>query len=169
MSPGSIEMEDVKRSKTSNGSSLKEDGMEARLLDFCQNGLSLDDETTKEALRLFRETEHILLAIIAAPGSGNADDNERFWFASVLYTVKRLVGGNSVSKGNQADNDTGFTLYQILRVAKIKIVGFLNEMPQFFLKADSILSKLYGNDWEKKLQAKELQANFIHLTCLCRE
>ena len=41
-------------------------------------------------------------------------------------------------------------------------------MPQFFLKADSILSKLYGNDWEKKLQAKELQANFIHLTCLCR-
>jgi retinoblastoma-like protein 1 len=168
MSPGSIEMEDVKRSKTSNGSSPKEDGMEARLLDFCQNGLSLDDETTKEALRLFRETEHILLAIIAAPGSGNADDNERFWFASVLYTVKRLVGGNSVSKGNQADNDTGFTLYQILRVAKIKIVGFLNEMPQFFLKADSILSKLYGNDWEKKLQAKELQANFIHLTCLCR-
>ena len=41
-------------------------------------------------------------------------------------------------------------------------------MPHFFLKENSILSKIYGNDWEKKLQAKEIQANFIHLTCLCR-
>lgn len=168
MSPGSVEMGDIKRSKISNGSSRKVDGMEARLLNFCKSGLSLDDEATKEALRLFRETKHILFAIIAAPDSGNPEDHERFWFAAVLYTVKRLIGGNSVNKGNQANNHTGFTLYQILKVSKIKIASFLNEMPQFFIKADSILNKLYGNDWEKKLQAKELQANFVHMTFLCR-
>lgn len=121
MSPGSVEMGDIKRSRISNGSSRKVDVMEARLLNFCKRGLSLDDEATKEALRLFRETKHILFAIIAAPDSGNPEDHERFWFASVLYTVKQLIGGNSVNKGNQADNDTGFTLYQILKVSRSRL------------------------------------------------
>lgn len=36
MSPGLVEMGDIKRSKISNGTSRKVDGMEARLLNFCK-------------------------------------------------------------------------------------------------------------------------------------
>ncbi|XP_057866419.2 retinoblastoma-related protein isoform X3 [Cryptomeria japonica] len=166
MSPGSLLMEDIKPSTRLNGLNPEEDSMEARLKEFCQRGLSLEEETTEQALRLFRETKDVLLANMKSLANGNAEENERFWFSCVLYSVKRLNGGNTVSKINQEDNDTGFTLSQILRVAKLNILDFFKEMPQFFLKAGSIINKLYGIDSEKRLQTKELQANFVHLTVL---
>uniref|UniRef100_A0A0C9S766 TSA: Wollemia nobilis Ref_Wollemi_Transcript_9601_3233 transcribed RNA sequence n=1 Tax=Wollemia nobilis TaxID=56998 RepID=A0A0C9S766_9CONI len=166
MSPGSVMMEDIKPSTRLNPSSPEEDGMEVRLRGFCQSGLSLEEETTEQALRLLRETKDILMANMKSLGNGIVEENERFWFSCVLYSVKRLKGGNTVVRGNQEHNDTGFTLSQILRVAKLNILDYFKEMPQFFLKAGPILNELYGSDWEKRLQIKELQANFVHLTVL---
>eukprot|EP01018_Ginkgo_biloba_P033472 Gb_14616 [translate_table: standard] len=142
------------------------ENMEARFMDFCKGGLSLDEETLKQALHLFKESKHLLLANMGVLGAGSQEENERFWIASVLYAVKRLSGGKSVSKENREENATGFTLSQILRVANLNVVDFLKELPQFCFKASYILNTLYGNDWEKKLQAKEMEANFVHLTVL---
>lgn len=49
------------------------------------------------------------------------DEAERFWFAFVLYAVKRLSVNNGDSE-QQGCDDNGFTLCQILRVAKLTYV-----------------------------------------------
>ncbi|KAJ4973652.1 hypothetical protein NE237_006826 [Protea cynaroides] len=59
-------------------------------------------------------------------------------------------------------------LCQILRVAKLSVVDFFKEMPQFFLKVGSILSNHHGADWENRHEANELQANFVHLSVLSK-
>lgn len=92
---------------------------------------------------------------------------KRFWFAFVLYSIKRLRGKNE-DDVKQGTYEKGLTLCQILRVAKINIVDFFKELPQFVMKAGLVLSNLYGADWEKRLEAKELQANFVHLSLLSK-
>ncbi|MCL7049838.1 hypothetical protein MKW94_010697, partial [Papaver nudicaule] len=89
------------------------------------------------------------------------DEVERLWFAFVLYWTRRLSEGNS-------GKASGMRLCQILRATKLTIVDFFKEMPQFNCKAGSVLKKLYGEDWEKKLEAKELQMNFLHLSLLSK-
>ena len=105
------------------------------------------------------------------------DEAERFWFAFVLYSIKRLSEKNGDSE-QQGSDDNGFTLCQILRAAKLKcvydhasllfcfcfcfgsssyfvfhsIVDFFKELPQFVVKAGPILSNLYGADWENRLE-----------------
>lgn len=161
-------MEDAKP-LISSSNSQSDDGaaIEARFADLCKNGLFLDECTLKQAMALLKESKHLLMANMSAIGSGTPEEIERFWFAFVLYSVKRLSGGNPVEKSKQND-DNEFTLCQILRAAKLNVVDFFKEMPQFFLKAGHILGNLYGTDWEKRLEAKELQANFVHLTLLSK-
>ncbi|CAH8359941.1 unnamed protein product [Eruca vesicaria subsp. sativa] len=140
---------------------------EVTLLDICEKVLSLEVSICDEALKLFTETKRILSANMANIGSGTREEVERFWFAFVLYSVKMLtvrkeVDGLSVSGAN------GFNLCQILRALKLNIVDFFKELPQFVVKAGPVLCELYGADWENRLQAKELQANFVHLSLLSK-
>nr|AFJ64573.1 retinoblastoma-related protein [Brassica juncea] len=140
---------------------------EATLLDLCEKVLSLEGSICDEALKLFIDTKHIMSATMANIGSGTREEVERFWFAFVLYSVKMLtvrkeVDGQSVSGAN------GFNLCQILRALKLNIVDFFKELPQFVVKAGHVLCELYGADWESRLQAKELQANFVHLSLLSK-
>ncbi|KAK1386423.1 hypothetical protein POM88_014647 [Heracleum sosnowskyi] len=51
-------------------------------------------------------------------------------------------------------------------ICKLNLVDFFKEVPQFIVKVGPILCNLYGPNWEKKLEAKELQANFVHMTLL---
>jgi retinoblastoma-like protein 1 len=52
------------------------------------------------------------------------DEAFRFWFAFVLYSVKRLSEKNGDSE-QQGSDDNGVTLCQILKVAKLKYVSSL--------------------------------------------
>ncbi|XP_043724609.1 retinoblastoma-related protein isoform X4 [Telopea speciosissima] len=161
-------MEDLKpMNSTANLHSDDSGGMEARFTELCKSGLSLDGYTLTKATELFKESKHLLLANISAVGSGTPEEIERFWFAFILYSVKRLGEGNA-GKAKQESDEDGFTLCQMLRVAKLNVVDFFKEMPQFFLKVGPILSNHYGADWEKRLEAKELQANFVHLSLLSK-
>ncbi|XP_042436640.1 retinoblastoma-related protein-like isoform X3 [Zingiber officinale] len=155
-------MEDVKPSIAS----LADDrgAMEARFADLLKSKLTLDESIVRQAIVLFKESKHILLANMSAIGSGSPEEIERFWSAFVLYSVTKL------SKGRfKQDKDANcITLCQILRIFKLNVVDFFKEMPQFCLKAGHILSGLYGLDWEKRLEVKELQANIVHLCLLSR-
>ncbi|KAG0500259.1 hypothetical protein HPP92_000331 [Vanilla planifolia] len=158
-------MADIKRSVSSSS----DDGVavEARFADFCKNVLALDENTTRQAMVLFRESKHILLANISAIGSGSPDEVERYWSAFVLYCVVRLGHGKE-RRERRESHGNGVSLCQILKASKLNIVDFFKEMPQFALKAGYILRGLYGSDWEKKLELKELQVNFVHLCALSR-
>lgn len=107
------------------------------------------------------------------------EDAENYWFAFVLYYVKRL-SKSSANDSSQGVRENGLTLCHILRVAKLKyaslipliivsfynlaflilffypsfysIVDFFKELPQFIIKAGPILSNQYGADWEKRLE-----------------
>lgn len=164
-------MDDTKLSVTASNNSESNagdnDATEARLTDLCKNGLSVDENTYKEIIKLFRETKHLLLANISAIGNGMPEEAERFWFAFVLYLVRRLSEKNGENL-QQGSNDNEFNLCHILRVMKLNIVDFFKELPQFLVKSGPILSNIYGADWENRLEAKELQANFVHLSILSK-
>ncbi|XP_020088417.1 retinoblastoma-related protein [Ananas comosus] len=155
-------MEDAKPSISSRSG----DGgaMEARFADLCKSKFELDESTMRQAIMLFSETKHILIASLSNIGSGSPEEIERFWSASVLYCVSRLNKG----RAKQDNQDRSITLCQILRVFKLKMVDFFKEMPQFCLKVGHILRGIFGSDWEKRLELKELQANFVHLSLLSR-
>ncbi|CAH8361948.1 unnamed protein product [Eruca vesicaria subsp. sativa] len=148
-------MEDVQAPVTSP---IDSDGnrSEATLLDLCEKVLSLEKSICDEALKLFTETKRIL-----SPNIG-CRTGESFWFASILYSVKML----SLRKQDSVSGDNGFNLCQILRALKLNIVDFFRELPQFIVKAGPVLSEIYGADWESRLQAKELQADVVHLSLL---
>ncbi|KZV57487.1 hypothetical protein F511_35212 [Dorcoceras hygrometricum] len=141
---------------------LPETTIEARFENFFKNDLQLDEEIfLAQAMKLFAETKSILLANISAVGTGMPEEAERYWFAFVLFTVRRLMdNGSTIQKGP--------TLCQILRKARLNIVDFFKELPQFLIKVGSILSNLYGGDWEKRIEAKEIQTNFVHLVLLSK-
>ncbi|KAF6134022.1 hypothetical protein GIB67_038313 [Kingdonia uniflora] len=130
--------------------------LEARFVEICRNDLSITKETFSQAIKLLREAKTLLQANLSAISSGTPEDIERIWFAFILYSIKRLAG----------NCENGFTFRQILTATKINIIDFFKEMPQFCLKVGPILSHLYGADWEKRLEAKELQANYVHLRLL---
>ncbi|XP_009774792.1 retinoblastoma-related protein 1 isoform X3 [Nicotiana sylvestris] len=143
------------------------DSLEVRFTDFCKNGLSMGESFVTEATKLFNDSKHLLLSNNSAIGVITQEGVERYWFVFVLYSVKRLSekeAGNS-SNGNEGN---AFSLCQILRGAKLNVVDFFKELPQFILKVGPTLSNLYGSDWEKRLEAKELQTNFVHLSLLSK-
>ncbi|KAL6900705.1 hypothetical protein ACP4OV_005381 [Aristida adscensionis] len=136
--------------------------MEERFADLCKSKLGLDESTRRQAMQLFNETKNILLSSMSSLGGGSPDESERFWSACVLYCVSRL------SKAGKLKEDGSITLCQVLRASKLNIVDFFKEMPQFCIKVAHILAGLYGSDWEKRLELKELQANVVHLSLLSR-
>ncbi|PPR96310.1 hypothetical protein GOBAR_AA24357 [Gossypium barbadense] len=133
------------------------DAVEARFNALCKNGLSLDEKACSNAMKLFKETKHLL--------TSNLEEAERFWFSFVLYSLKQLsekVGENT----QQESDESGFSFCQILRATKLNIVDFFKELPQFVVKAGPVLSNMYGEDWETRLEGKEMQANFVYLSLL---
>lgn len=152
-----------------NADSSTETGatIEARFRDFCKDRLTMDDNAFEEAMKLFNQSKHLFLTNASALGSGTPEEAENYWFAFLLFSLKRLSQKNN-AKDAANSNENGFKLYQILRVAKLNFVDFFKELPQFMVKIGPILSNLYGSDWETRLQAKELQANFVHLSLLSK-
>ncbi|KAL2559974.1 Retinoblastoma-related protein 1 [Forsythia ovata] len=165
-------MDEVKKlsspARNSHSGDGEEPSIEARFIQFCKNELSLDDKFVVQATKLFNEIKHILSTSISSVGSGMPEEVERYWFAFVLYSVKRLSDEREADNSNGGSGENGFTLCQILRAAKLNIVDFFKELPQFIVKVGVILRNLYGADWEKRLEAKELQANFVHLSLLSK-
>ncbi|XVF82466.1 hypothetical protein PTKIN_Ptkin16aG0050700 [Pterospermum kingtungense] len=159
-------MEDMKPSVTTSNSA-DGDAIDARFTALCKNGLSLDDSTYTEAMKLFKETKHLLSSNVSAIGSGTLEEAERFWFSFVLYSLKRL-SQRSVENEQQGSDESGLTLCKILRAAKLNVVDFFKELPHFVVKAGPVLSNIYGEDWESRLEVKEMQANFVHLSLLSK-
>ncbi|XP_050232092.1 retinoblastoma-related protein [Mercurialis annua] len=150
-----------------DGAAGENDAIETRFTEFCKAELCVNNDTYEEAMQLFKDTKHLLSANISAIGNGMPEEAERFWFAFVSYSVKRL--SEKIRDGvQQKSDDNGITLCHILRCAKLNIVDFFKELPQYVVKAGPILSNMYGADWESRLEAKELQANFVHLSILSR-
>ncbi|XP_057721119.1 retinoblastoma-related protein isoform X1 [Arachis stenosperma] len=167
------------------------DQAESRFTHFCKNGLVLDEKGLKEAMNLLAGTKHLLQANVSS--MGNSEEAERYWFAFILYSIKKLTQKNEAG-GKQETDNTGLTLCGILRAAKLKyytilsglqvyslfqysllsffvfnsIADFFKELPQFVVKAGPILSNIYGSDWESRLEAKEMHANAIHLKILSK-
>lgn len=163
MSPSAeTEMEDTKPSVVENG-----DQAVSRFAEFSKNELALDEKRCKEAMDLFGETKHLLMANVSSMGNGTIEEAERYWFAFILYSIKRLTQKNEDSEKEEIEN-TGLTLCRILRAAKLNIADFFKELPQFVVKAGPILSNRFGSDWENKLEAKEMHANTIHLKILSK-
>lgn len=162
--PAELEMEDTKPfvAVVDNGDQAK-----SRFAEFSKNELALDEKSCKEAMDLFGETKHLLLANVSSIGNGTTEEAERYWFAFILYSIKRLAQKNEESRKGETEN-TGLTLCRILRAAKLNVPDFFKELPQFVVKAGPILSNLYGSDWENRLEAKEMQANTIHLKALSK-
>ncbi|CAO2202730.1 unnamed protein product [Urochloa humidicola] len=136
--------------------------MEERFADLCKSKLGLSESTTRQAMQLFKETKNILKSSMSSLGGGSPEEMERFWSACILYCVSRL------SKAGRSKEHGDVSLCQILRASKLNIVDFFKEMPQFCIKVAHVLTGLYGSDWEKRLELKELQANVVHLSLLSR-
>ncbi|XP_035817124.1 retinoblastoma-related protein 3 isoform X2 [Zea mays] len=159
-------MEGFAKPSTSSGSgvtvraSVAAASIEERFADLCKAKLGLDESTTRQAMQLLKETNNILKSSMSSLGGGSPEEIERFWSACVLYCVSRL------SKAGRSKEDGSVSLCQILRASKLNIVDFFKEMPQFCIKVAHILTGLYGSDWEKRLELKELQANVVHLSLL---
>nr|B1ABS0.1 RecName: Full=Retinoblastoma-related protein [Pilosella officinarum]ABZ85632.1 retinoblastoma-related protein [Pilosella officinarum] len=141
--------------------------IEARFSDFCKGRLTMDDNALEEAMKLFNQSKHLFMTNASALGSGTPEEAEHYWFAFILFSMKRLSKKNDGEDAAKS-SENSFKLYQILRVAKLNFVDFFKELPQFIVKTGPILSNLYGSDWETRLQAKELQANFVHLSLLSK-
>ncbi|XP_074273399.1 retinoblastoma-related protein-like isoform X1 [Silene latifolia] len=139
--------------------------IETRFALLCKDQFAFDERRYSDALKLFRESKNVLLTNTSPIGSNTPEELERYLFAFVLYTVKRL-GEMSPSGATEATNQSGLTLCQILRSVKLNFVDFFKELPQFVVRVGPTITTMYGAEWEKRLEVKELQTNFVHLRCL---
>ncbi|XP_008797098.2 retinoblastoma-related protein-like isoform X2 [Phoenix dactylifera] len=162
MGPGSM---DVEASNPPASSSTDDGGgqIEARFADLCKE-LALGQSMERQGMAAFKESKKFLSTNMPAIGNRSPEEMERYWSAFVLYCVTRL------GKGEVKEEKEGgrITLCKILRAAKLNVVAFFKEVPQLSLKASRILSGLYGSDWEKRLELKELQENVAQLMDLSR-
>ncbi|KAK4748921.1 hypothetical protein SAY87_015507 [Trapa incisa] len=163
-------MEEFKPSLSASMDSLTDseeiNAVESRFTEFCRSVLSLDESAHSQCMKLFKETKHLMLTGLSTMGSISAEEAEHYWFSFILYCVRRLSGRNLEENRHVESKDDGFTLCQILRHAKLNMVDFFKELPQYLIKAGAILSQMYGVDWKNKLETKEMQANFVHLSLL---
>ncbi|KAA3453468.1 retinoblastoma-related protein-like [Gossypium australe] len=158
----------------STSNSMDGDAFEARFTDLCKKGLSLDEKTCSGAMKLFKETKHLVSSNVSS-AERTVEEAERFWFSFVLYSLNRLSEKDGDSAQQKSDENR-FTLCQILRATKLNIVYFFEELPQFVVKAGLVLTNMYGEDWESRLEvvkeyrfmAKEMQANFEYLTLISK-
>ncbi|CAI0421561.1 unnamed protein product [Linum tenue] len=171
MSPPASDMEDTSSSTAMsidpqrNGGET--DAVEGRFMSLCKSVLSLEENAYSEAIKLFKETKHLMSSTTSAVGSGTPEELERFLSAFVLYSVKRLSKSIGDKEHRQC-HDSGLTLCRILRSVKLNFLEFFKELPQFVVKAGPVLCNIYGADWEKRLEAKESQANFVNISTLSR-
>ncbi|XP_047325289.1 retinoblastoma-related protein [Impatiens glandulifera] len=139
-----------------------------RFQDLCKN-VSLDDKTLEEANKLFNECkQHLSAANFASIGSVTLEEAEPHWFSFILYTVKRLTE-TSVDYTNKINEPNSFILSKSLRVLKLNIADFFKELPHIRVKVVQILRNMYGADWEQRLKAEELQADFENLVLLSKK
>ncbi|KAL9251745.1 Retinoblastoma-related protein [Drosera capensis] len=154
-------MEDLRNSAA--GSENRGD-LEARFDDLCKNQLSLEEKSLSETKKLLLDSKNILTSTLAI-GCNTVEELEHHLFAFVLYSVMKL-SDRAVGEESQGADNNGVTLCQILRAVKLNLVDFFQELPQFVIKVGPSLRNMYGSDWEKRLEAKELQTNFVHLRIL---
>ncbi|CAD5177634.1 unnamed protein product [Musa acuminata subsp. malaccensis] len=134
-----------------------------RFADLCK-GLALGGNTEREAMNVFKEGKNLFFASVTSFGSRSPEEIGRYWSAFVLYCVRRL----STGEAQEGQKEGRITLCQILRACDLAIVDFFNELPLFPLKAGHILTDLYGSDWDKRLELKELQENVTQLIDLSK-
>ncbi|KAJ4778883.1 Retinoblastoma-related protein [Rhynchospora pubera] len=157
----------MKEEKSSMGASAVLDvgAMDAEFLHYCKVKIELEERMTKEAMHLYGVSKHILTSSMSTFGSGSAEEIKRFWLAFVVHCVTKL---SKLEPKKEKENQSPVTLCQIVRAFQLNIVEFFKEVPQFCLKAGYILEGLYGSDWERRLELKEMQANIVHLSLLSR-
>ncbi|KAM7268912.1 hypothetical protein ACFE04_011078 [Oxalis oulophora] len=141
------------------------DGVETRFLDRCKS-LPIDDTKVTLAVKLFKETKHILLEALAGFGTGTPEEAERYWFAGILFTMNKVNEKNEESSSSQGSDSRRLNLCQILKVANLSIESFFKELHQFIPKAYPVFSCFYGADWQNKLEMDQLLANYVHMCCL---
>ncbi|KAL6557298.1 Retinoblastoma-related protein 1 [Orobanche minor] len=125
--------------------------IEVRLAEFCEHCLSLDEKIVEQAVKVLKETKHLLLTNLAVRRGGSSEEAERYWFACICLVVKRLEEKSKDDQG-PGSNETGLILNQIVRLAKLNMKEFLKELTRFIVKAGLILNTLYDADWENYLE-----------------
>ncbi|CAL1374366.1 unnamed protein product [Linum trigynum] len=179
---------DLKRLKISSANAVirsrnKDD--EDQFIKLSKETLSLDPIVQAVCLKIYRRVNSFIYSSTNLPlffascaEIGNhkpsenpclVDETTRLWFAFALYSAVRLdksVG--MLSKMHTSARKEGLTLNQILRSADLRVEVFLKELPIMVLKAGRAMSDLYRAGWEKKLKAKELYTNYLHLNILSR-
>ncbi|XP_058723725.1 retinoblastoma-related protein-like [Vicia villosa] len=80
-----------------------------------KNELALDEKSCKETMDPFGETKHLLVANVSSMGNETVhiEETERYWFAFILYSIKKLTQKNEESGKEEIEN-TGLTLCRIL-------------------------------------------------------
>ncbi|KAL2610328.1 hypothetical protein R1flu_028901 [Riccia fluitans] len=140
------------------------EGLQHRFQQLCEV-LCSDEKTCKAAIQLFKESKRLLIANLNVTGAGNAEEAANLWYAVILFAVKSL-SSKPTSDNLEEGTVAGFTLSQILKATKLRLIDFFKEIPQILAKVGPELTNMYGQDWEKRLQAKELQADVYYLTVL---
>ncbi|CAL1387170.1 unnamed protein product [Linum trigynum] len=156
-----------------------------RFIKLCKETLSLDPVAQAVCLEIYGRMDSFIysssnLSLYCASWAeiGNhkpstnpilVDEAVRLWFAFALYCATRLEKSVGVlSKMHSSASKEGLTLTHILRSCDLKLEVFLKELPIMVLKAGPTMTDLYHAGWERKLKAKELYTNFVHLNILSR-
>ncbi|KAB2083868.1 hypothetical protein ES319_A05G296400v1 [Gossypium barbadense] len=121
----------------STSNSMDGDAFEARFTDLCKKGLSLDEKTCLGAMKLFKETKHLVSSNVSS-AERTVEEAERFWFSFVLYSLNRLSEKDGDSAQQKSDENR-FTLCQILRATKLK--SYKRAFWELFLSSDANIGK----------------------------
>ncbi|XP_040968215.1 retinoblastoma-related protein isoform X5 [Gossypium hirsutum] len=113
------------------------DAFEARFTDLCKKGLSSDEKTCLGAMKLFKETKHLVSSNVSS-AERTVEEAERFWFSFVLYSLNRLSEKDGDSAQQKSDENR-FTLCQILRATKLK--SYKRAFWELFLSSDANIGK----------------------------
>ncbi|KAK3120382.1 hypothetical protein QOZ80_9AG0686630 [Eleusine coracana subsp. coracana] len=125
----------------------KRPSVEARLADLCKE-LEATEAVAGEAAALLEEGKGALLALPSF-ASRSQEDAVRLFLAFVLYCAAKLKGRKEGS---------GVRLCEILNGCKLKYDDFFKEAQQLGFKIEKLLESRYGQDWESRLELKQLES-----------
>ncbi|KAJ1275719.1 hypothetical protein BS78_05G157600 [Paspalum vaginatum] len=122
--------------------------VKARFADLCKE-LGVSEGVADEAAALLEEGQG---ALLASPSFGrrSAEDAQRLCFAFLLYCAAKLKG--------RKEGGPGVRLCEILNGCKLKYDDFFKETQQLGLKIEKVLVSRYGQDWEGRLELKQLES-----------
>ncbi|GJN25460.1 hypothetical protein PR202_gb13289 [Eleusine coracana subsp. coracana] len=151
----------------------KRPSVEARLADLCKE-LEATEAVAGEAAALLEEGKGALLALPSFASRSvrtvafcvvslrfvlshmlieacplQQDDAVRLFLAFVLYCAAKLKGRKEGS---------GVRLCEILNGCKLKYDDFFKEAQQLGFKIEKLLESRYGQDWESRLELKQLES-----------